>query len=123
MNTLLQDLRFAFRLLAKTPGFTAMAILILALGIGVNTGLFSVVYEPLFGSRGFPRPGEVVQIHAQNRKNGDSRAFSYPAFTDLRAHNDVFTGVLALTATMVGVGETGDTRRAFASVISSNYFD
>lgn len=123
MNTLLQDLRFAFRLLAKTPGFTIMAILILALGIGVNTGLFSVVYETLFGSRGFPRPGEVVQIHAQNRKSRDSRAFSYPAFTDIRANNGVFTGVLALTMTMVGVGETNDTRRAFASAVSSNYFE
>src|SRR5688500_8300309 len=111
MNTLLHDLRFAFRLLGKAPGFTVTAILILALGIGVNTGLFSVVYEMLFGSRGFPRPAEVVQIYSQNRKTQDSRAFSYSAFADLRSRNEAFTGVLALSSTMVGVGETGDTRR------------
>jgi predicted permease len=123
MNTLLQDLRFSFRLLAKAPGFTAIAIIVLALGIGVNTGLFSVVYEILFGSRGFPRPAEVVQIYSQDRKSRNSYAFSHAAFTDIRSHNDAFAGVLALSATMVGIGETGDTRRAFASVVSSNYFD
>jgi predicted permease len=123
MNTLLHDLRFALRLLGKAPGFTVTAILILALGIGVNTGLFSVVYEMLFGSRGFPRPAEVVQIYSQNRKTQDSRAFSYSAFTDIRSENEAFAGVLALSSTMVGVGETGDTRRAFACLISSNYFD
>src|SRR5688572_27447604 len=108
MNTLLQDLRYSFRLFAKAPGFTAIAVVVLALGISVNTGLFSLVYEVLFGSRGFPRPGEVVQIYSQDKKSGHSRAFSYPAFAAIQEQDAAFTGVFALSSTLVGVEETGD---------------
>ncbi|HYC70634.1 MAG TPA: hypothetical protein VEB66_05470, partial [Opitutaceae bacterium] len=69
MHSLLQDLRFSLRLLAKTPGFTATAVAVLALGIGVNTGLFSVVHALVFSARPFPDAGQVVQVYSQDRRN------------------------------------------------------
>ncbi len=123
MHTLLQDFRFALRLLAKTPGFSATAIAILALGIGVNTGVFSLVYEAIFSPRAFPRAAEVVQIHAVNAKTKDSRAFSYPAFHEVRENRTAFRGVLAFANTVVSVGDSEQARRTFAALISSNFFD
>src|SRR5688500_14155777 len=99
MSTLLHDLRFALRLLVKTPGFSLAAIAILALGIGVNTGVFSLVYEVIFSPRAFPRAAEVVQIHTQDRKTKDSRSFSYPAFAVIRDQGTAFRDVLAHAST------------------------
>ncbi|MES2692098.1 MAG: ABC transporter permease [Verrucomicrobiota bacterium] len=123
MPTFLRDLRFALRLLAKTPGFSCTAIAILALGIGVNTGVFSLVYEAIFSPRAFPRAEEVVQIHAVNAKTKDSRAFSYPAFREIRETRAAFRGVLAQANTVVGVGDGEQARRTFAALVSSNFFE
>jgi hypothetical protein len=67
MPTLLADLSFALRLLSTTPGFSLTAVAIMALGIGVNTGVFSLVYEAIF------RAAEVVEVHAVNAKTAGSR--------------------------------------------------
>ena len=123
MHTLLQDLRFALRLLVKTPGFSIATIAILALGLGVNTGVFSLVYEILFRPPGFPRPAEMVQIHAQEKRTKDSRGFSYPAYAALRSQAGAFRGVLAYSATIVGVGEGEETRRAFGQLVSANFLE
>jgi predicted permease len=123
MSTLLQDLRFSLRFLAKTPGFTAAAIAVLALGIGVNAAIFSVAHDLLFSARPFPRAGEVVQLYTQDKTNPlRFRTFSYPTYRDIAEHNTVFSGVLAHNLTMVGIGEGEGSRRTFAAVVSSNYF-
>ena len=103
MNTLLQDLKFSLRLLAKTPGFTFTAIAVLALGIGVNTGIFSVVHAFAFSARPFPKSTEIVQLYTQDTKNPkDYRLFSYPTYRDLREQSDTFSGLLAHNLAMVG---------------------
>ena len=122
MLQLLQDLRHSLRLLRRTPGFTAVAVLVLALGIGANTAVFSIVnallLKPLPG-----HVGELVGVFSKDRTKPDSyRGFSYPAYTDLRDHNDVFEGLMAHTFALVGVREGDSTRRTFAAVVSSNYF-
>ncbi len=122
MSNLLHDLRHSVRLLRRTPGFTAVAVLILALGIGANTAVFSIVnallLKPMPG-----RIGELVGVFNKDRAKADSyRGFSYPTYTDLRDHNDVFDGLTAHTITLVGVREGDATRRTFAAVVSSNYF-
>jgi predicted permease len=123
MDTLLQDLRFSVRLLTKTPGFTAAALVVLALGIGANTAIFSVVRELLFSPRPYPDEAQVVQLYAQDTKNPQRfRTFSYPTYQDIREQQTVFTGVLAHTLAMVGVGEGEGSRRTFAAIVSSNYF-
>lgn len=120
---MIHDFRFAIRQLLKTPGFTIAAVTVLALGIGANTAVFSLVHALLFKDRGFARPAEVVQIYSQDKTNPKTfSAFSYPTYVDVREQNSVFSGVMAFDVSMVGIGEKGNTRRAFAGIVSSNYF-
>src|SRR4051794_9134808 len=117
------DFRFATRQLFKSPGFTAAAISVLALGIGANTAVFSLVNNMLFAPPGYPHPKELRQIFSQDTKNPKTfRPFSYPTYDDIRAQNSSFTDVAAHNVSMVGVGEKGNTRRVFASIVSANYF-
>src|SRR6266403_2899340 len=119
---MIQDLQFACRQLMKAPGFAIAAVFVLALGIGANTAVFSLVNTMLFAPPGYARPTELVQVFSQDKKNPKSfRAFSYPTLTDIRAQNPVFSGVAAHTVAMVGVGEKGNTRRVFADIVSADY--
>jgi putative ABC transport system permease protein len=124
MSNLLQDLRLSARLLLKNPGFSLTAILVLALGIGANAAVFTLVntlmFKPLAGSQ---RPGQVVGIYSHDRTKPDSyRGFSYPAYADIRDRSDRFSHVMAFTLSFVGIGEGDATRRTFASTITRNYF-
>jgi len=124
MPTLLQDLKFSLRLLAKTPGFTLTAIVVLALGIGVNTGIFSVVHAFTFSARPFPHAEQIQQLYTQDTKNPKKyRLFSYPIYRDLREQTGTFSGVLAHTLAMAGIGDGADARRTFVALVSANYFD
>ena len=119
---MLADLRHSLRLLRRTPGFTAVAVLVLALGIGANTSVFSIVNALLLK----PMPGriaELVGVFNQDRTKPDSfRGFSYPVYSELREHSDVFESLMAHTLSLVGIREVDATRRTFAAVVSSNYF-
>jgi predicted permease len=121
-----KDVRYAFRTMAKSPGFTAVAVITLGLGIGVNTAIFNIVREVVFSPRPYPDQAQVVQFYSKDRKHpGKFRQFSYPTYADIRAQSGisvVFSGVLAHTVAMVGVGEGEISRRTFAALISSNYF-
>jgi predicted permease len=121
---MMHDIRFAIRQLIKAPGFTIAAVLVLALGIGANTAVFSLVHTMLFAPPGYAKPDQLVQIFSQDVKNPKSfRSFSYPTLNDIREQNSVFTGVAAHNVSMVGIGEKNNTRRTFASIVSANYFD
>jgi predicted permease len=120
---MINDFRFAFRQLWKAPSFTIAAVAVLALGIGVNTAIFSLVNVMLFQPPAYQRPSEIVQVFSQDKKNPQSfTAFSYPTYCDIRDQNTVFSGVFAHNTTVVGVGEKGNTRRVMADLVSSNYF-
>src|SRR5438093_5107899 len=120
---MLHDFRFAFRQLVKARTFTAAAVIVLALGIGANTAIFSLMNTLLFQAPHYPHPTEVVQIFSQDKKNPKTfRGFSYPTYVDIREQNSIFTGVMAHNLAMVGIGDQGNTRRAFTDVVSSNYF-
>ena len=119
---MLHDFRFAFRQLGKARAFTAAAIIVLALGIGANTAIFSLMNAMLFQPPHYAKPDEVVQVFSQDKKNPKTyRGFSYPTYLDMRERNNVFSGLLAHNLAMVGLGEKGSTRRAFTEVVSSNY--
>ncbi|MBP6864551.1 MAG: ABC transporter permease [Candidatus Didemnitutus sp.] len=123
MTSLLQDLKFALRLLAKAPGFTVAAVAVLAIGIGLNTAIFSTTYSLAFSPRPFAEPERVVQLYTHDRKEPTNyRAFSYPIYRALAQRTDLFSGVLAHNLTMVGIGEKGEARRSFSSIVSANYF-
>jgi predicted permease len=121
-----KDLRFAIRTLAKSPGFTAVAVLTLSLGIGANTAIFSIVRDFIFSPRPYPHEAQVVQLYSQDKKHPSNfRAFSYPTYRDIReasAVGSVFSGVLAHNLAMVSIGEGETSRRAFAAIVSSDYF-
>ena len=123
MTSLVQDVRYALRLLRKSPGFTTVAVLVLALGIGANAAMFSLVnaflLRPLAGSE----DGVLYGVYSHDRtKPDDWRAFSYPNYRDIRDGNEVFGALLAHDLTMVGIREAGETRRAMAGLVSANYF-
>jgi predicted permease len=123
MTRLWQDLTYALRTFAKAPGFTAIAILVLAVGVGANTAVFSLVNELLFRPLS-GRAGDLVGLFSHDRTKPDSyRAFSYANYADIRAQNDVFDALMAHTFAMVGTPAGDETRRTFAALISSNYFD
>jgi predicted permease len=123
MTRLLQDLQYSLRAFVKAPGFTVTAVLVMAIGIGANTAVFTVVNElilrPLSG-----RADDLVGLYSQDRTAPDSyRAFSYPNYVDIRERSGVFDGLLAHAFTMVGTPAGDTTRRMFAEVVSSNYFE
>ncbi len=125
MSTLLQDLRYSLRVMAGRPGFTAIAVVVLALGIGANSAVFTLVNELLLRPLPAERaPGEIVGIYSKDRARPDNyRGFSYPNFVDVRDGADVFSGVLAEGISLAGVTEGDTTRRSFVFIVSSNYFE
>ena len=119
----MNDLRFALRQLFKAPGFTIAATIVLTLGIGVNTAVFSLVNTLFFAPPAYAKPHELVQLFSQDKKDPKKfRGFSYPTYVDLRKQNTVFTDVMSFNLALIGIGQKGDTRRAFAGIVSSNYF-
>ncbi|MFL6588923.1 MAG: ABC transporter permease [Chthoniobacterales bacterium] len=120
---MIQDLKDALRQLFKAPGFTGAAVIVLALGIGANTAVFSLVHTMFFAPPPYAKPQEVVQVFSQDKKNPKTyRGFSYPTYTDIRAQNTVFADAMAYNLAMIGLGQKGDTRRTFGGIVSSNYF-
>jgi hypothetical protein len=132
IEALWQDLRFGCRLLLKKPGFTAIAVLTLALGIGANSAIFSIINSVLLRPLPFKDPGRIVAIwrtnfqtgnwHVQAGQSSQRGVFSYPDFLDFRAADRLFeqmsvyrTGGFALTG-------RGEAVRVRAAVVSANIF-
>src|ERR1700736_1078357 len=119
---MMRDFKFAFRQLFKTPAFTIAAVTVLALGIGVNTAVFTLVNTLFFASPAYAKPHEMVQLFSQDKTDPKKfRGFSYPTYLDIRDQNTVFTDVLSFNLALIGIGQKGDARRAFAGVVTSNY--
>lgn len=123
MNFLFQDARYAWRVLRNRPGFTGIAVTVLALGIGVNTAVFGLanglLLHPLYGRRS----GELVGCFNQNLTCPDQfRPVSYPNYQDLRDQNTVFTGLAAHKSGKVGLQDGAELRQLAAEFISANYF-
>jgi predicted permease len=118
------DLKLSLRQLGRTPGFTASAVLVLALGIGLNAAMFGMCWLIAFADRPFRDADALVQLYSRKTNEPDSyRAFSYPAYRELAARPELFEGVMAHQITAVGVRDAGNTRRVLASLVSANYFD
>jgi predicted permease len=129
IDGLRRDLRQGMRLLWRQPGFTVAAVAVLALGIGANTAMFSLVNSFLFKPLRVAEPERLVNAFNQERDHPDSfRGFSYAEYEALRAHRGVFTELVGHNLAMVGIadgqgsGSPDVARRAFAEVASANYF-
>jgi predicted permease len=124
MNILWQDLRYGARMLLKNPGFTLIAVVTLALGIGANTAIFSVVDKLLVRSLAVKEPGRLVLINSVSvNPHFVSNAFSYPNFSDYRAQNRVFSDLLAFTTTQLELKTNDRIERVSGEYVSGNYFD
>src|SRR2546423_15166150 len=121
---MIQDFKFAFRQLLKSPGFTAVAVTTLALAIGVNSAIFALVNGVVLHSPIPLRPNEVVHVFtARQNASHDYRQFSYNEYRELRDNGgDVFSDVAALEFAVAGIGPRHEMRRNFAFLTSENYF-
>src|SRR5437773_1512867 len=95
MGTLVQDLRYGLRMLTKNPGFTAVAVVTLALGIGANTAVFSVLNAVLLRPLPYSQPDRLVSVQSLDARTHASDNLSYPDFFDFRSRNHVFEHVVA----------------------------
>src|SRR5256885_4133032 len=121
---MIQDFKFALRHLLKAPGFTATAVLPLALAIGVNSEIVAVINGVVLHA-GVPlRPNEVVNVFpARQNASRDGRQFSYNEYRELRENGgDVFADLAALEFAVAGIGRDHEMRRSFAFLTSENYF-
>jgi predicted permease len=130
MQELYQDVRYGLRMLGKNPGFTLIAILTLALGIGANTAIFSLLNQVLLRRLPVRNPSELVVLKSPGPKRGhvwsdgdDSEVFSYPLYQGLAKNTTVFNGVLARYEFSASIASQGQTDRGSGELVSGNYFE
>ncbi len=119
---MLHDLRFALRLLRRSPGFAAVAVLVLALGIGANTAIFSLVYAVLLQPPPFPHPGRLVELYETEQAPGNY-PLSGPDFPDWKAQSRLFAGMALLDyPRSYNLGGLGQPQRVLGEPVEDNYF-
>jgi putative ABC transport system permease protein len=121
LETLFQDLRFAFRVLRKSPGFTAVSVLTLALGIGATTAIFSVVYGVLLRPLPFSEPNRIMAIFEVNN-NGTWSHLADPNFDDFRDQNHSFEAIAKYNANVVSVSGTSQPTRTMVAGVTPGFF-
>jgi len=123
MNNLLKDLRYAIRMLIKTPGVTLVAVITLALGIGANTAIFSSVSA--FTSRPLPvpKPDQLIRPVEIAEDRGTADNFSYPDFVDYRNQSTVFSGLCAEDMVQVAIDTQEQNDVIWGQIVSGNFFD
>lgn len=126
MNGLLQDVRYAVRLLFKSPAHTAAAALSLALGIGANTTIFSVVNSVFLHPLSVAEPASLVSVFTTDVRNtggfNDYLPTSYPNFEDYRDHNEVFSALVAHQGVPLSLALGGEAEQVAGEIVSGNYF-
>jgi predicted permease len=125
MATLLHDLRYAFRLLRRSPLFASVAVLSLALGIGANAAIFALINQLILQPLPVKHPEELVLLTARGNhygSNSGSNAISYPMYQDFRDENQVFSGMFCRHGETVSLNFDGRTGMVLAEMVSGNYF-
>ncbi len=125
LDTVLRDLKYTFRMLARTPGFTAVAVLTLALGIGANTAIFTLLDQVLLRLLPVKDPQQLVLLTMRGRHYGSNwggNAISHPMFRDFRGHNEVFSDMFCRfpTSASLSFGQQGE--RVSVELVSGTYF-
>jgi predicted permease len=126
MDKLSQDLRYAVRMLLKSPGFSLIVVITLGLGIGANTAIFTLMDQVLLRRLPVHNPEELVLLDGDGLSQGAffaDNAFSYPMYRDLRDKNEVFSGVLARFPVSLSLTHKGTTERVHGELVSGNYLE
>ncbi len=126
-----QDFRFALRQLRKSPVFALVAVLTLALGIGANTSIFTLLDQALLRTLPVSHPEQLVRLRYEGLHNGNINYyggdeydyFSFPAYRELRDKNQVFSGLIANSESQVGIRWNNQPELAAGELVSGNYFD
>ena len=121
MHDILQDLKYALRQLRRSPGFTGVAILTLALGIGANTAIFSVINGVLLNPLPFPQPGQLVAVH-ENKPNFEGGSISYPNFRDWQKDNRTFSAMAVARPNAFSLTGIGEAEQVNGEFVSSDFF-
>jgi putative ABC transport system permease protein len=121
MDTLAQDIRYGLRRLAKAPGFTAIALVTLALGIGANTAIFTVVNGVLFRPLPYADPDRLVGVYQVSE--GNTAPFSPPNFLDVQARTRTLSSIEAVSGSTLNLTGRGDALRLEGAQISAGFFD
>jgi predicted permease len=121
MKALTQDLRFAVRLLAKSPAFTAVVVLTLGLGIGANTALFSIVNGVLLNPLPYPQPDRLITLH-ESKPNFETGSISYPNFLDWQRDNHTFSAMAVTRSASFNLTGLGDAEEVGAQFVTSDFF-
>jgi predicted permease len=122
MESLWQDIRFGMRTLGKSPGFVAIAVLTLALGIGANTAIFSVANAFLFRPWPVKDADRLTVVASQGSQGGDPNPLSYASFQDYKQQNTVFTEMTGFALDLSGLGAQGHADRIIMCYVPSNFF-
>jgi len=124
MGNFVKDIQYGARMLLKRPGLSAIAVITLALGIGANTAIFSLVNTVLLRPLPVDKPEQLVSLNSVS-PSGDNNVpvFSYPNYRDYRDRNDVLSGVLAYRFSPISVSTNGVNERMWAYTVSGNYFE
>src|SRR5689334_22932975 len=121
METLIKDIRYGLRSLLRRPGFTAIAIITLALGIGASTAIFSVVDGVLLRPLPYPHAEQIVQLREVSTRGG-RMAFAEPNFLDLRARAHTLDGVAQYSGSLTTVNGGSEPVRALTYGVSADFF-
>lgn len=122
---MINDIRYALRMLAKSPGFACVVVFTLALGIGANAAIFSLMDRVLLQSLPVANPDQLAVLSSYDPKDGPDieSSFSYPMYLDLRDKNDVFSGVITRGGTQMNVSYGDRTERVRGELVSGNFFE
>ncbi|HKC86352.1 MAG TPA: ABC transporter permease, partial [Blastocatellia bacterium] len=127
LETLWQDLRYGLRMMLKNPGFTTIAVLTLALGIGANTAIFTLVNAVFLQPLPVSEQARLMSVFGMDENNRgaliDFSAISWPNFKDYRDQNDVFTGMIAFQNAGLNFSGGGEPQRIAGMIVTGNYFD
>jgi predicted permease len=121
MSTFLRDVRYGMRLLLKSPGFTAVAVITLTLGIGMTTAIFSVVYGVLLRPLPYEQPDRIVELSEVNDHGGHSQ-FADPNFEDVRSQARTLNGVAEYASEVLSVSGGTDPTRTMVALVSRDFF-
>jgi predicted permease len=125
LDTVFRDLKYTYRTLARAPGFTAVAVLTLALGIGANTAIFSLLDQVLLRLLPVKDPQQLVLLTMKGRHYGSNwggNAISHPMFRDFRDHNEVFSDMFCRFPTSASLSFGQQSERVFVELVSGSYF-